>query len=87
MTQIPQDWAHQRIVLGPKLLVRKRTQQEEGALPGLSKIFGDGITAESAGSGNGGHRLSSPGKLKVHGSLSAMIRWIWPIREIAVGCR
>jgi hypothetical protein len=49
--QIPEDRAHQRVMLSPEILIRERTQQEEGSLPCLPKLGSDGIAGDRTGNG------------------------------------
>jgi hypothetical protein len=58
MAQIPQDRAHQRIMLQPELLVgeRRHNQQRPGA--GLEQPLGDGLGIHTAGQGDSRHRLN-----------------------------
>ena len=60
VTQIPEDRAHERIVLGTELLVGQWRREEERPVAGLEELPGYDPRIEPAGDGNRSHGLSRP---------------------------
>jgi len=56
--KIPEDRAHQRIVLGVQLVLRQRSYKQEGSGSGLEQLPGNGTGINPAGSGDRGHGIS-----------------------------
>jgi hypothetical protein len=53
--EVPEDRAHQRIVLHPEIVIGERRQQQEGTSAGLFQLPGDGLTFDCTGEGYGSH--------------------------------
>src|SRR5687767_12595987 len=62
--QIPEDRAHERIVLDPELLIGQGRDQKESAIPGLEELPGNKLAAGPAGDGNRGHEFCGPIRLR-----------------------
>src|SRR6185312_12867813 len=55
VSQIPQDRAHQRIVLAPQILIAQRGDQEHGPRSGLEQLPGDSLRVDARGGRDSRH--------------------------------